>query len=519
VRFGLKFKIGFLVSLLIIILLAVVGWFAWQRVESALQQEINAKGVALARSLASNVAEMLPSMAVSIDDTDISPQSPLPSTDTADVTLPPFTNDAASMDYAPLVYDHTRNTLNEASVLYAVVVYKDGRVFAQAESSNPSQHEADSEPKGIVTSPGSEKFKPYEGTELLPPNLPTGQNYVSVPIRWQSIPAVDVAVPIELRSANGASTRIGEVHVGISRLAAEKAASDLLTVMLIITAVGLAAGITGSILIGLMLTRSIDRLVVGVEHIGAGDFDVQIPVRSRDEIGKLTERVNRMARDLKDKEFIKDAFRRYVSHQVADQIFQNPEEYQKTLKGERRNVAILFADIRGFSTISEQKRPEEVVELLNDYLSDMTDVIFKFGGTLDKFLGDGVMAIYGAPIAQADAVQRAVQTALEMRQKLSRMNQERAQAGQNLISVGIGINYGEAIVGNIGSKQRMDYTVIGDNVNVASRIQTLAEKGSVLISQAAYDQIKDLVEVRHLGELALKGKTQLVVVYEVMRML
>lgn len=508
-RFGLKFKIGFLVSLLIIVLLAVVGWFAWQRVETALRQEINAKGVALARSLASNVSEMLPAMAVSslsgIPDT-VSPANP-------------GSDKLLSMDYAPLVYDHTRNTLNEASVLYAVVVYKDGRVFAQAESANPNQPEASQEPKGIVTTPGSAKYTPYAGTELLPQNLPTGQSYVSIPTKWQDIPTVDVAVPIELRSASGASTRIGEVHVGISNRATEQATGYLLTVILVIAAVGIAAGITGSMLLGLMLTRSIDRLVVGVERIGAGDFDVQIPVHSHDEIGKLTERVNRMAKDLKDKEFIKDAFRRYVSHQVADQIFQNPEEYQKTLKGERRKVAILFADIRGFSTISEQKRPEEVVELLNDYLSDMTDVIFKYGGTLDKFLGDGVMAIYGAPIAQVDAVTRAVQTALEMRQKLSQMNQVRASAGESLISVGIGINYGEAIVGNIGSKQRMDYTVIGDNVNVASRLQTLAAKGSVLISQAAYDQIKDLVEVRHLGELALKGKTQLVVVYEVMRLL
>lgn len=500
-RFGLKFKIGFLVSLLVVALLGAVGWFSWQRIEQALEEEINAKGIALARSLASNVAEMLPAMAI----------SPMASVSPEIGTA----NHMESMDYAPLVYDHTRNTLNEAGVLYAVVVYKDGRVFAQCESAGLEDAGRPREPKAIIRFPSDQKFSPYGSVGLLPADLPTDQNYLSTPLRWDDESAVNVAVPIELRNAKGDVTRIGEVHVGISTLAAEKTTRYLLTIVLIIAAIGIAGGITASILLGLALTRNIDRLVRGVQQIGQGNFDVSVPVRSRDEIGGLTISINEMARALKEKEFIKDAFRRYVSHQVADQILLDPEQYQKTLKGERRQVAIIFADIRGFTTISERLPPEQVVELLNEYLTHMTEVIFKYEGTLDKFLGDGLMAIFGAPIPQEDAVLRAVRTALEMREKLLEMNEKRALIGDNPIRVGIGINWGDAIVGNIGSKQRMDYTVIGDTVNVASRIQTRAEEGEVLISKAAYEQIAGKVEVRDLGEMQLKGKTRTVGVYEV----
>jgi adenylate cyclase len=237
-------------------------------------------------------------------------------------------------------------------------------------------------------------------------------------------------------------------------------------------------------------------------------------VTSRDEIGDLTESFNQMARSLREKEMIKRAFTRYVAREVVEEILKDPENL--VLTGERREVTVLFCDVRGFTPMSERLSPEEVVLLLNDFYTLMIETTFKHDGTLDKFLGDAVMAIFGAPIAHPDHSLRAVRTALAMQEGIIELNARRQTEGKEPITVGIGVSAGAAVAGTVGTADRMEYTVIGDTVNLAARLESSAKPGQILISQPTYAAVCDLVDVRPLGPIRVKGKEEEVDVYEVL---
>jgi adenylate cyclase len=204
---------------------------------------------------------------------------------------------------------------------------------------------------------------------------------------------------------------------------------------------------------------------------------------------------------------------RYVDRRVAEQLIK--DKHSLKLGGVRRRVTILFSDIRGFTTISETASAEEVVELLNDYFARMVRIIFAHGGTLDKFIGDAIMAVFGAPVQHEDDTVRAVQTALDMRRELMIFNAERRASGKFEIETGIGLGYGEAISGNIGSDQRMDYTVIGDAVNLSSRLEALTKhyQEKVIISEPVYEDVKGLFPCVHLEEVKVKGKLKATRIY------
>jgi len=207
------------------------------------------------------------------------------------------------------------------------------------------------------------------------------------------------------------------------------------------------------------------------------------------------------------------AFSRYVSHQLVDGILSDPEEIK--LGGERRKVTILFADIRGFTTMSEKLKPEDVVNLLNTYLSGLTDIVFKYEGTLDKYIGDCLMAVFGAPISHYNDTERAVVAAIDMLKCVREINAKRKKIGLPEVEIGIGINTGYVISGNMGSVDRMDYTVIGDVVNTAARLEGIAGKGQILITSEVYEEVKYVVEAEFLDTISVKGKEKPVDVYEV----
>ncbi|MEW6557660.1 MAG: adenylate/guanylate cyclase domain-containing protein [Elusimicrobiota bacterium] len=230
-------------------------------------------------------------------------------------------------------------------------------------------------------------------------------------------------------------------------------------------------------------------------------------------LGEWNTTYSRSLKELREKELIKDTFGRYVSHQVAEKILQHPEKLE--FGGERREVSILFADIRGFTPYAESHTPEEVVATLNEYFSVMIDVIFKNEGTLDKFMGDCIMAIFGAPIEQPDHAIRSVKTAIEMQDALKELNKRRIENGKEPINVGIGVNSGEAVVGNVGSQKRVEYSAIGDIVNVASRLETTSAKGQILIGSNTYEKIKEQIKAKEIGPVYVKGRTEPVMVYEV----
>ena len=183
--------------------------------------------------------------------------------------------------------------------------------------------------------------------------------------------------------------------------------------------------------------------------------------------------------------------------------------------GENRHIAVLFVDIRGFTTMSESLKPEEVVEILNEYLGLTTQAIFDNGGTLDKFVGDATMAVFNAPFDLDDYIFRAVATAWDMRAGADRIAEKFRERYGKSVSFGIGINCGNAVVGNIGCDFRMDYTAIGDTVNTAARLESNAKPGQILISKEVYEAVKDRVAVTPIGEIPLKGKSNGVFVYQI----
>jgi class 3 adenylate cyclase len=208
-----------------------------------------------------------------------------------------------------------------------------------------------------------------------------------------------------------------------------------------------------------------------------------------------------------------DALQRSVSAPVAQRILEDPERYLRP-GGERRTVSILFADLRGYSTIAEQVPPQQAIEILNAYLARIIDVIHRYGGTVNQLLGDGVMSLFGAPVSYGDDAWRAVQAALDMQQEIIAL--EPPGLADVRLSMGIGITTGEVVVGHIGSERRVDYTAVGDVVNLADRFQAHAGPGQILITRPTYDRVRDLVVVSDAGTQSVRGRLEWVQAYSVL---
>lgn len=211
--------------------------------------------------------------------------------------------------------------------------------------------------------------------------------------------------------------------------------------------------------------------------------------------------------------FIRRTFGRYLSDDIVSSLLESPEGLQ--VGGENLNVTILMADIRGFSSVTEKLSPEKVVTMLNIYLSIMTDVIIKYEGTIDEFIGDGILVIFGAPIWQEDHASRAVACALEMQLSMDKLNAEFERNGFPNVQIGIGINTGEVVVGNIGSQKRAKYGVVGRNVNIASRIESYTIGGQILISENTFNSLNEETVVRKEIKVNPKGVTAPITLYEV----
>jgi adenylate cyclase len=219
--------------------------------------------------------------------------------------------------------------------------------------------------------------------------------------------------------------------------------------------------------------------------------------------------------DVSNLDKLKSTFKKYVSKQIVDQILESEDSLN--LGGQELEVTTLFSDIRGFTSMSEKMDPIDVVASLNEYFDKMIEVVFKYNGTLDKIIGDALMVIYGAPIGSLDDPERALLTAIEMQQKLSELNVQRIQRGQDPLEIGIGINTGKVVSGNIGSKEQMNYTVIGDAVNLSARLCSYAKAGQIIISENTYKLLKKNPEFafRELEPIQVKGKSNSILVYDV----
>lgn len=224
----------------------------------------------------------------------------------------------------------------------------------------------------------------------------------------------------------------------------------------------------------------------------------------------------RLLTEQKEKRFIKQTFSKFVSEDVVDQLVKNPEMLK--LGGDKKIVTVLFSDIRGFTSISERMTPEQLVDHLNQYLQAMTDIVIKYDGTLDKYVGDEIMAFWGAPIPQDDHALRCCRAALEMMSKLHEMNIVWAQQKKDTLDIGIGINTGPMIVGFVGSTSRMDYTLMGDMVNLGARLEGTNKiyTTNIIISEFTYEHVREHVVARELDLIKVKGKDVPVKIYELL---
>jgi class 3 adenylate cyclase/CHASE3 domain sensor protein len=282
------------------------------------------------------------------------------------------------------------------------------------------------------------------------------------------------------------------------------------------------------------LIRPVRRVDHALEDIAGGNFQTRVDVPNRDEFGNLTKNLNRTTENLSTlyqrleslNENLRDVvdakvaeleranrLKRYLSPGVAESVLAGERDVE--LAPSRKFLTTFFSDIRGFTEAAEQMAPEELVMEMNDYLSEMTDIVFKYGGTLDKYVGDALMVFFGDPLPQDDHALRAVRMALEMRERMTELEEHWLTRYDEVFRSGIGISTGWVTVGDIGSRARSDYTVLGKEVNLAARLSSRAGAGQILVSERTMRLVDHAVSGRPIDEIALKGITRPIKVYEI----
>ncbi|MBU2548156.1 MAG: HAMP domain-containing protein [Proteobacteria bacterium] len=303
---------------------------------------------------------------------------------------------------------------------------------------------------------------------------------------------------------------LGAVHVGISIDFIDNLIQKARWSILIVSAFITFFGIMVAMLLGFQFSRPISKLVRATGEISKGNYRYKVDFSRNDELGNLAGAFNEMSDELWKKSLMQDSFGKYVGSEIVELIMSNPES--RWLKGQTSPASIVFCDVRGFTSYSETKEPEEIVEKLNDFFEIATQSIARYGGYVDKFIGDAVLAVFGVPLAREDHVEAAVRASWEMQIALL----EASKNGNELLArIGIGINAGNVVSGNIGSQAKMEYTVIGDTVNVASRLNGLAGPGEVVVSRSIYEELGGVISVQALPPTKVKGKSEPLQTYKI----
>jgi adenylate cyclase len=284
---------------------------------------------------------------------------------------------------------------------------------------------------------------------------------------------------------------------------------EMVTIIASLSVVGLLAAIRLSVIVSDSVARPLVGLTFSMARVERGDLDADCPVVSNDEIGAATEGFNRMLDGLREREAIKDAFGRYVTREVRDEILAG----RVTVEGEQREVTVLFADLRDFTPWVEATEPRQVVRDLNAYFAEMESAIRGHGGLVLQFIGDEIEAVFGAPVPAADHPARAVRAALDMRARLAAWNAGRARPLRH----GIGVHTGAVLAGAIGSRERLSYALVGDTVNLASRIQGLTKDAGadILVSATTARRVNGGVTLEPLPAVRVKGRSSEVEVFRV----
>ncbi len=280
--------------------------------------------------------------------------------------------------------------------------------------------------------------------------------------------------------------------------------------LLIQILLGVLLSIGTAVLFARYLNRHLGKLTVSVMEVASGDLEHQVTIPTRDEIGMLGGAFNKMVVGLKEREFIRESFGRYVTEEVVSKVLSDPDALR--LGGDVRKVSVIMTDLRGFTSLSERLGPEQMVALLNRYFGRMADVVMSFGGVINEFTGDGMVILFGAPVAQPDDSLRAAACAVAMQIELARFNADEQRA----LDMGIGIDTGRVIAGNIGSERRMKYGVVGDPINYAARLESITAGSQIMISEALREELGAALVVGREEHFQPKGKASPQVAFELL---
>ena len=274
------------------------------------------------------------------------------------------------------------------------------------------------------------------------------------------------------------------------------------------TAVAIGARVAG------VMVKNLAKLIAAFKKLADNEYVHVTPYKTHDEIETLVHGFNQMVDGLLERDKLRTTFGKYMTESVLAHLLAG----KVALGGETIKVTILFSDIRSFTTISETMDAQTLVGLLNEYFTEMVSIIMKHGGVVDKYIGDAIMAVFGAPVPSPDDAANALRAALDMRLALARLNERLEARGAKPLRTGIGIHTGEVVAGNIGSEQRMEYTVIGDPVNVASRLESCTKDlgVNILMSETTYQEAKSVVRARPVERLSVKGRAEPVMTYELL---
>ncbi len=455
---SLQLKFSALVVTLLVVASVSLAWIATQHERTALVSEVEKRGRAVAMNLAGAAKESL----LSIGDGDFAPE----------LTLEKLIED-----------------VSEGEGVTAVrLLGAEGRIAASLDA-------AERDTTGVFHAPHAD-----EAPDTLQVTRDSERLMVVAPIFFSGVLVGEAQVEFDLTILIDRIVRSNTEQLSAAALAV------------------VVFGVFAGVIFVALLVGPLRRLRVGVEQLTAGELSVRVPPTSRDEVGELTRAFNKMGDSLQQKERIQSAFGRYVNDFVLAQLLDSPDDEPQA--GIEREVTLLFADIRGFTNLSEGLKAPTVVSLLNEIFQIASDHILEQGGTIDKYMGDSVMAYFGAPVTQTDHSLRAVTAAVDILEAVNERNIAiRSDAGgaRLAVNLGIGVHTGVVVVGNIGSDRRTDFTAVGDAVNVAQRLEKLAKGGEILVSEAVWRRVRGSIEMRFEGERQLSGRQEPIHVYSIDR--
>lgn len=304
--------------------------------------------------------------------------------------------------------------------------------------------------------------------------------------------------------------KLGSVHVGVSVDFIQDMIMKERTSIIMITLLVILFSTIVAVLLGFRYSHPISKLMHATQEISRGNYRYRVDLERNDELGNLATAFNRMNEELWKNSLMQESFGKYVGSEVLEMIMANPQS--TWLKGRRNKATVLFADIRGFTSYSDANQPEHVVEMLNEYFTIATGSILEFGGYIDKFIGDAVLGVFGVPVFQKNHTERAVRAALLLQHKLREAGKH---ANKMYASVGIGIDTGIVVSGNLGSQVKMEYTVIGNSVNVASRLNGIAGPGEIIISKNVHEEVLDIINAEAMPAQLIKGKPEPLEIYKI----